>query len=115
MFREVQAIAKELRTLVEDREEIEGDWCSMDLIQPPMFNGKIFGFSVTKIQTFHQCKELIEYQYNIPYDEVRDALVLDFIEEALDEKVLCKVEKARSSQEAWKILEAKFGTKESDM
>lgn len=33
----------------------------------------------------------------------------------MDENLVCKVEKVTSSQEGWKILEAKFGTKESGM
>ena len=33
----------------------------------------------------------------------------------MNENFLWKVEKYTSSQEAWKILEVEFGTKESDM
>lgn len=67
------------------------------------------------MQNFLQVKELIEYQFDNPYDEVWDALVLDFIKHVLDEKLLCKVEKVTSSKEAWKILEVEFGIKEADM
>lgn len=51
----------------------------MDPITLPIFTGKIFDFWVVKMQTFLLYKELIEYQSNNPYDEVCDALVLDFI------------------------------------
>jgi len=40
---------------------------------------------------------------------------LDFIKQGLDENSFCKVEKATTSKEAWKILEAKFGAQRSYM
>jgi len=69
-----------------------------------MFTSKNFNFWVVKMQTFLRGKELIEHKSNNPYDEVCKDLVLDFIKQALDENFLNKVEKAISSQEAWKIL-----------
>lgn len=36
-------------------------------------------------------------------------MALNFIKQLLDEKFLCNVEKATTSKEAWKILEAEFG------
>lgn len=42
MVREVQAAAQELRSITKDKEEIEGDWCSFDLVPPPMFTGEYF-------------------------------------------------------------------------
>lgn len=80
-----------------------------------MFIGKNFDFWVVKMLIFLRGKELIEYRFNNPYDEVCDALVFDFIKQAVDDKFLCKVAKAIASKEAWKILEAEFGTKKSDM
>ena len=52
--------------------------------------------------------------YNNPYDEVCDALALDFIKQGVDEMFLCKVAKATTSKEAWKILEAEFGARGSN-
>lgn len=42
MVREIQAISEELRSLEEVNEEFKGDWCSFDLLLPPMFTGKYF-------------------------------------------------------------------------
>ena len=67
------------------------------------------------MKNFLQGKNLIECRSNSPYDEVCDALVLDFIKQESDEKFLCKVTKDTSFKETWKILEANFGTKESGM
>ena len=67
------------------------------------------------VDFFFQSKELIKYESNNPYDEVCDALALNFIKQTLDEKCLCKVAKATTSKEAWKFLEAKFGARVSDM
>jgi len=67
------------------------------------------------MSTFLRGKELTEYESNNPYDEVCDALALSFIKQTLDEKCLCKVEKATTSREAWNILEVEFGTKENEM
>lgn len=44
-----------------------------------------------------RCKDFVEYRSNNPYDQVRDALVLDLIRHALDDKSLCKVTKTTSS------------------
>jgi len=65
--------------------------------------------------TFLRVRELVEYESNNPYDVVYDVLALNFIKQALDEKYLCRVAKATTSNEAWKFLEAKFGTRGSDM
>jgi len=80
-----------------------------------MFIGVYFDHWVIKILPFLRAKKLIEYQSNNPYDEVCNALKLNFIKRALEEKCLCKVVKATTSKEAWKLLEAEFGTKRSDM
>ena len=100
----VQAGVKELRILVEDGEEMDGEWCSFDLLPPPMFTGKIFNFWVIRMLNFIRTKDLIEYQSNNPYDEVCDALLFDFIKHTLDDKFFYNVEKTTSSQEAQKIL-----------
>lgn len=65
--------------------------------------------------TFLRAKELIKYESNNPYDVVCGVLALNLIKYALDEKFFCKVGKAITSKEAWKILEAEFGTRESGM
>jgi len=52
MFREVQTEAEELRSLAKDKEEIEVDWCSFDLLPPPMFTGKYFDLWVIRMPTF---------------------------------------------------------------
>ena len=115
MVREVYAVAEKLRNVAKEGEQIKGDWCTMDLLPPPMFTGKYFDHWVIKMLTFIQGKELIQYRSNNPYDEVCDTLALDFIKQGLDEIFLCKVEKAITSKEAWKILEVEFVTKESDL
>ena len=79
MVREVQAVTEALRTLAEDKEEIEGDWCSFDLLPPPMFTRKYFDHWVIKMLTFLRAKELIEYESNNPYDNVYDASTMNFI------------------------------------
>lgn len=67
-----------------------------------MFTGEYFDHWVIKMLTLLRAKDLIEYEYNNPYD-------------ALDEKCLCKVEKATNSNEAWKFQETEFGARGSDM
>jgi len=80
-----------------------------------MFTGEYFDHWVIKMLTFLRVKDLIEYESNNPHDEVCDVLALNFIKQVLDDNFLCKIEKATTSKEAWKILEAEFGTKGSDM
>ncbi len=70
---------------------------------------------VIRIITFIQAVELIKYESYNTYDAVCDVLAFNFIKQALDEKFMCKVAKATTSKEAWKILEEEFGTKLSDM
>jgi len=111
MFREVQAEAEELISLAEYKEEIEGDWSSFDLQPPPMFTSKYFDLWVIRMLTFLQAKDLLEHWSNNPYDEVCDDLALNFIKQGLGKKFLCKVVEATTSNEAWKILEAEFGTR----
>ena len=81
----VQVRAEELRSLADDREEIEGEWCIFDMLPPPMFTGKNFDLWVIRMLTFLRAKGLIEYHCNNPYDEVCDVLALDFIKQGLDE------------------------------
>lgn len=38
--------------------------------------------------------------------EDKDSLALSFIQHAMDETIMCKVEKDTTSKESWKILEA---------
>lgn len=106
MFREVQIVVEELRSLAKDKEEIKGDWCSFDMLRPPMFIGEYFVHWIIKMVNFLRAKELIEYKFNNPYDEVCDVLALNFVKQALDDKFLCKITKAKTYKEAWKILEA---------
>jgi len=80
-----------------------------------MFTSKYFDFWVIKMLTFLRAKELIEYQPNNPYNEVCDALALDFIKQGLNDNSFCKVEKSTTSKEAWKTLEEEFGAKGSYM
>ena len=100
---------------MEDKGQIEGDWCSFDLLPPPMFTSKYFDLWVIRMLTFLRAKDLIEHWSNNPYDEVCDDLALNFIKQALDENCLCKLAEATTSKEAWKFLEAEFGARESDM
>lgn len=64
--------------------------------------------------TFLPTKGLIECHFSNPYDEVCDALVLDFIKHGLDEMFFFKVAKSKTSKETWKILEEKFGARGSN-
>jgi len=100
MAKEIQAAAEELRSLTEDKEEIEDDWCSFDLLPPPMFTSEYFDCWVIKMLTFLRAKELIEYESNNPYDAVCNVLTLNFIKYALDKKCSCKIAKATTSKEA---------------
>ena len=63
MFRDVQAF-EELRSLVEDKEEIESHWCSFDFLPRPMFTRKYFDHWVIKMLIFLRAKELIQYESN---------------------------------------------------
>ena len=107
----VQVGADELRSIAEDGEEIEGEWCMFDLIPPPTFTSKFFNLWVIKMINFLRTKDLIEYHSNLSYHEVCNALVLDLIKHGLDEMFLSKVAKSTTSKEAWKILEAEFGAR----
>lgn len=73
MFREVQAEVDELRSLVEYKDEIEGDWSSFDLWFIRMLN-------------FLRAKDLLEHWSNNSYDELCDDLALNFIKQGLGEK-----------------------------
>lgn len=44
ILREVPVVAQELESLEKDGQETKGDWCSFDLLAPPMFIGKYFDF-----------------------------------------------------------------------
>ena len=52
MVRKVQTAAEKLRSLTEEKEEIEGDWCSFDLLSPPLFTGKYFDHCFIKMLIF---------------------------------------------------------------
>lgn len=56
MFKEVQDKAKELRSLAQDKEEIEGHWCSFDLLGPPMFTGKQLIYGLLECLLFFELK-----------------------------------------------------------
>lgn len=58
---------------------------------------------------------LTEEESNNPYDEVCDALALDFIKHGSDEIFLCKVAKDTTSKDVWKLLEEEIGARGSDM
>jgi len=114
MLREIQARAEELRSVEEDKEEIEGDCCSFNLLLPPTFTGKYFDLWVIRMLTFLRAKDLFEHWYNKPCDEVCDDLALNFIKQGLDGNFLCKVVKATTSNETWEILEVEFGARGSN-
>lgn len=44
-----------------------------------------------------------------------NALALSFIQQEMDETIMCKVEKNTTSKDTWKILEEEFGARGSDM
>ena len=114
MFRGVQAEAEELRSLAIYKDKIKGDWSSFDPLPPPMFTSKYFDLWVIRMLTFLWAKDLFEHWSNNPYDEICDDLALNFIKQGLGEKFLWKVVEDTTSNEAWKILEAEFGTKGSN-
>lgn len=88
MFREVQVASEELRSVVEEKQEIKVDCCRFDMLPPPMFNSKYFDHQVINMLTSLRAKELIVYESNNPYDEICEVLALKFMKQALDEECL---------------------------
>ena len=76
-----------------------------------LLTSKYFDFWVIKRLNFLGAKELIEYHSNNVFDEVYEALALNFIKHGLEDKFLWKVIKTTISKEAWKTLEAEFGVR----
>lgn len=82
---EIVPTAEESKRQTDEAAKFEDAWINMDLVILTKFTCKHFDFWIVKIQTFLRYKELTEYRSNNPSNEVCNALVFDFIKQALDE------------------------------
>lgn len=123
-------IAEELINTVEVQEENQDNWSSRVLLVPPHFSGKNYEFWAIKMRSFLRAEDLwclVQNECVHPLDlEAFEALTEDqkiqkhelalrLIQQAVDESIFHKIAVAKTSKEAWRILEEEFSERGSNM
>lgn len=79
----------------------ENQWSRVDLPSPPQFNGMNFDIWTSRMRVYLRYVDT-HVELN---DEAKDALALHLIQLAVDDKLMQMITAAKTSKEAWCILE----------